>query len=45
MTLSDACVLPSSDSITWVDRPVAELCAQKETILEHWNSLWASLNS
>lgn len=44
MTMSDACVLPATDTITWVKRPVAELTAQKADILEKWNILWAEIN-
>ena len=33
--------LKASDEITWVVRDVEYLTANKDAILEHWNSLWA----
>ena len=37
-----AWLTPSSE-ITWAERDVEYLTANKEAILEHWNTLWASV--
>ncbi|MBQ8590128.1 MAG: extracellular solute-binding protein [Firmicutes bacterium] len=42
-TLSDDCLLPPTDSINWVVRPVQELREQKAAILEKWNALYADI--
>lgn len=36
-------MIPSSE-ITWVDRPLEEIAATKDTVLEKWNALYAKYN-
>ena len=40
----DNWILPATEEIKWVVRPVAELTAQKSASLEHWKTIYASVN-
>ena len=42
-TAPEGAWLQSSDEIKWVDRDVKHLTANKDAILEHWNSLLADV--
>lgn len=43
-TVPENAWLTPTDEITWVDRDVEYLTANKDAILDHWNSLWAQVN-
>lgn len=42
-TLPENAWLVDSSTITWVERPVAELTAAKQDIIAHWNELWGTI--
>ena len=42
-TVPENAWLPGSDEITWVERDVEYLTANKTAILDHWNTLWAEV--
>ena len=43
MTVSEKSYIPDGNSLKWVTRPVAELTANKDAILEHWNESMAQV--
>ena len=43
-TVPENAWLPASDEIVWADRDVEYLTANKESVLEHWNQLWAQVS-